>query len=90
MTLFSPEELDAIDQIWRAIPPDHVWTGWSADGDAPSQVTLYRTQSHWRRFPLKKTPHGFSLYDDQAREIASGTALKDLPAAVESIPGLPD
>lgn len=88
MKTFSQSDLDAIDALWRSVPADHVWTGWSAAGAEPEEVWLYRTRAHWRKFPLRKTAAGYALFDENDREVAAASSLEDLLAAVESIPGL--
>jgi len=88
MQSFTASDLKALDTLWRNLPPDHVWTGWSACGECPEEIILYRTQAHWRQFPLRKTEAGFSVYDDQGIEVAKATSLGDLIKEVEAIPGL--
>jgi hypothetical protein len=88
MNRFSAADLEAIDRLWRSVPPDHVWTGWSANGEEPEEVILYRTQAHWRRFPLRKSNVGFILFDDRSTEVAKAASLEELLSAVEAIPGL--
>ena len=88
MALFSTTDLEAIDRLWRSVPPDHVWTGWAAFGAQPKEVVLYRTRAHWRRFPLRKSSAGFVLFDEKNREIAKAKSLTALLEIVESIPGL--
>ncbi|MEL7541495.1 MAG: hypothetical protein AAGJ51_11380 [Pseudomonadota bacterium] len=88
MSQFSAADLDAIDRLWRSVPADHVWTGWSASGETPEEITLYRTRAHWRRFPLRKSNADFVLFDDQGNEVARSTTLDALLAQVEAIPGL--
>jgi len=88
MSVFSAADIEAIDQLWRSIPADHVWTGWSATGETPSEVTLYRTRAHWRRFPLRKSENEFVLFDDRGNEVARSPSLGDLLRQVETIPGL--
>ncbi|MEO1305366.1 MAG: hypothetical protein AAFV37_10345 [Pseudomonadota bacterium] len=88
MSNFSPADLEAIDRLWRSIPADHVWTGWSASGEAPAEITLYRTQAHWRRFPLRKSNGEFILFDDRGYEVARSQSPDDLLKQFESIPGL--
>ncbi|MEL7108787.1 MAG: hypothetical protein AAGJ68_13060 [Pseudomonadota bacterium] len=90
MSLFSTADLDAIDRLWRSIPADHVWTGWSATGEMPEEITLYRTRAHWRRFPLRKSNEDFVLFDDRGSEVARSPSLEDLLKQVEAIPGLAD
>ncbi len=88
MQTFSQSDLDAIDKLWRSVPADHVWSGWSAAGAEPEEVWLYRTRAHWRKFPLRKTGNGFALFDEHDRKVASAASLDELLEAVESIPGL--
>lgn len=90
MQAFSQSDLDAIDKLWRSVPADHVWTGWSAAGAEPEEVWLYRTRAHWRKFPLRKTEGGFALFDEKDRKVASASSLDQLLEAVEGIPGLAD
>ncbi|MEP1144849.1 MAG: hypothetical protein ABJH52_14095 [Henriciella sp.] len=88
MTHFSATDLEAIDRLWRSVPADHVWTGWSASGETPEEITLYRTRAHWRRFPLRKSNGEFILYDDRGTEVARSGSPSDLLTQVEAIPGL--
>ncbi|MEM9180928.1 MAG: hypothetical protein AAGA89_14540 [Pseudomonadota bacterium] len=88
MSQFSADDLDAIDRLWRSIPADHVWTGWSASGETPDEITLYRTRAHWRRFPLRKSNQDFVLFDDKGNEVARSDSLEALLEQVEAIPGL--
>ena len=88
MSQFSADDLDAIDRLWRSIPADHVWTGWSASGETPEEITLYRTRAHWRRFPLRKSNQDFVLFDDKGHEVARSDSLEALLEQVEAIPGL--
>ncbi|MEL7040399.1 MAG: hypothetical protein AAGL90_02675 [Pseudomonadota bacterium] len=88
MSRFSASDLDAIDRLWRSVPEDHVWTGWSACGEAPVEIILYRTRAHWRRFPLRKSKGAFVLFDDHGVEVARSQSLDELLAQVEAIPGL--
>ncbi|MEL6859383.1 MAG: hypothetical protein AAFO74_13430 [Pseudomonadota bacterium] len=88
MSTFSAADLDEIDRLWRSIPADHVWTGWSATGEAPNEITLYRTRAHWRRFPLRKSNSEFILFDDRGAEVARALSADDLLKQVEAIPGL--
>ena len=90
MKRFSQQDLDEIDKLWRNVPADHVWTGWSASGVEPAEVWLYRTRAHWRKFPLRKTEDGFALFDERGQHVASAASLAGLLKAVESIPGLSD
>jgi len=88
MTRFSASDIDAIDRLWRAVPGDHVWTGWSACGETPKEVIIYRTRAHWRKFPLRKTSDGFALCDERGTELARNKSLAGLLARVEALPGL--
>lgn len=88
MQTFSQSDLDEIDKLWRSVPADHMWAGWSAAGAEPEEVWLYRTRAHWRKFPLRKTGDGFALYDENDHKVAEAGNLQDLLTAVESIPGL--
>ncbi|MEE2930578.1 MAG: hypothetical protein VX599_07675 [Pseudomonadota bacterium] len=88
MSSFSPADLEAIDRLWRSIPADHVWTGWSACGEEPEEIILYRTRAHWRRFPLRKSNGEFVLYDDRGTEVTRSASPDDLLKQVEAIPGL--
>ena len=88
MSQFSAADLEAIDRLWRSIPADHVWTGWSASGETPDEITLYRTRAHWRRFPLRKSNTDFVLFDDKGHEVARSETLEALLEQVEAIPGL--
>lgn len=89
MARFSREEIEEIDRLWRAVPETHVWTGWAAAGDAPIEVWIFRTQAHWRRFPLRKTDDGrYALHIETGRKVADADTLKALLERVEAIPGL--
>jgi len=88
MTKFSTYDLEALDQLWRSIPVDHVWTGWSASGTEPKEIILYRTRAHWRKFPLRKTSSGFVIYDEDDNAVATAKTLPGLLSAVEAIPSL--
>ncbi len=88
MTAFTASDLKALDELWRNLPGDHVWTGWSAQGDEPEEIILYRTRAHWRKFPLRKTPEGFTIFDDQNQPVAEAASLDELIVRVEAIPGL--
>ena len=88
MSSFSAADLEAIDRLWRSVPADHVWTGWSASGEEPEEIILYRTRAHWRRFPLRKSNGEFVLFDDRGTEVARSASADDLLKQVEAIPGL--
>lgn len=88
MLRFSPEEIDAIDQLWRGLPAGHMWTGWAAVGQSPETVWIYRSRAHWRRFPLTRTKDGYALGDDQGRLFREAATLEELLKAVEAVPGL--
>ncbi len=88
MACFSAADLEALDQLWRGLPGDHVWTGWSASGDTPAEIVLYRTRAHWRKFPLRKTGDGFTIFNDKDQPVAKAATLDELIIRVEAIPGL--
>lgn len=88
MAAFSRDELDQIDALWRALPEDHVWTGWAAAGEAPDEVWIFRTRAHWRRFPLRKQGGAYVLLDERGRPLARARTLETLLARVEALPGL--
>lgn len=90
MTRFTASEIEDIDRLWRAVPPDHVWTGWAATGEQPERVWIFRTQAHWRRFPLMKTSRGYALFDEKDHKVAEAATLVRLLARVEAIPALED
>ncbi|MEM1037517.1 MAG: hypothetical protein AAGI14_12235 [Pseudomonadota bacterium] len=90
MSRFSAADLDLIDALWRSVPSDHVWTGWSAMGAEPEEVIIYRTRAHWRKFPLRKTDTGFTLHNERGTELAKAKTLKSLLETVEALPGLND
>ena len=85
---FTPADLETIDRLWRAVPADHVWTGWSATGESPEEVIIYRTRAHWRKFPLRRTETGFALFDEAGRKLAEHASLNGLLTQVEALPGL--
>ncbi len=85
---FSHAEIEALDTLWRAQPEGHVWTGWSYVGLPPTEIAIFRTRAHWRRFPLRKRAGAYVLHDDRDRKVAEGTSLEALLRAVEAIPGL--
>ncbi|GAB5458105.1 MAG: hypothetical protein Hens3KO_11350 [Henriciella sp.] len=88
MLNFSESDLEAIDRLWRSVPSDHVWTGWSANGAAPEEVIIYRTRAHWRKFPLRRTGAEFGLYNERGKELAKHPTLDGLLAQIEALPGL--
>jgi len=90
MDPFTPEELSEIDRLWRSLPGGHVWTGWAAAGDTPSEIWIIRTRAHWRRFPLRKQRQGYALFDEFDRTVAIAPTLEGLLRRVESLPGLND
>jgi len=90
MHLLTPDEVNEIDVLWRALPADHVWSGWAAAGDAPEEVLIFRTRAHWRKFPLRKMVSGYALFDERDRCVAEESTLADLINAIEAIPGLSD
>ena len=88
MDPFTPEDLNAIDRLWRSLPKDHVWTGWAAAGDRPSEIWIIRTRAHWRRFPLRKHANGFALHAERGEIVEIGPTLDALLARVEALPAL--
>lgn len=88
MPRFSPEEIDEIDQLWRSLPVNHMWTGWAAVGQSPETVWIYRSRAHWRRFPLTRTKTGYALSDDQGQLFREAETLEELLLAVEAVPRL--
>ncbi|MEX1250236.1 MAG: hypothetical protein WEA77_03475 [Hyphomonas sp.] len=85
MPNFSPEEIDEIDRLWRALPVSHMWTGWAAAGERPETVWIFLTLTHWRRFPLTRTRAGYALSDDRGNVFREGATLQDLLLAVEEV-----
>ena len=83
---FSQVEIEAIDALWRALPIDHMWTGWAAAGGTPEEIWIFRTRAHWRRFPLTKTETGYALSDEKGKRSVTASSLADLLQAVEAIP----
>lgn len=88
MDPFTPDEIAAIDRLWRSLPKDHVWTGWAAAGDAPEEIWIIRTRAHWRRFPLRKHKRGFALHDETGEIVEVDQTLAGLLARVEALPAL--
>ncbi|HAY08169.1 MAG TPA: hypothetical protein PKV67_14230 [Hyphomonas sp.] len=88
MPSFSPEDIDEIDRLWRGLPADHMWTGWAAAGERPEVVWIFRTLTHWRRFPLRRTETGYALSDDRGNPFREAATLEDLLQAVEAVPQL--
>lgn len=88
MKRFTSSEIETIDALWRALPADHVWTGWAAAGDAPDEIWIFRIRAHWRRFPLRKTHTGYALHIETGRTVAEADTLEALLQKVEAIPGL--
>ena len=88
MSRFTAQDVAVIDELWQSVPSDHVWTGWSAFGDEPEQINIYRTRAHWRTFPLRKSGSSFVLFDERDRAVAKASTLDGLLAKVEEIPGL--
>lgn len=88
MPKFSPEDIDEIDRLWRSLPADHMWTGWAVCGDRPETVWIFRTLTHWRRFPLTRTETGYALNDDRGNLFREAATLEELLAAVEAVPQL--
>lgn len=88
MEPFSDAELKEIDTIWRALPEDHVWCGWASVGQPVTEVFIYRTRAHWRRFVLVREDGVYKLQDEPGRLVARDATLPGLLAKVEAIPGL--
>ena len=88
MLSFLPSDLQEIDRLWRALPADHVWSGWAASGEAPEHVWIFRTRANWRRLPLIKTVAGFALSDERGQRVVTARTLEDLLRTIEAIPGL--
>lgn len=88
MPVFSPEDINEIDRLWRSLPADHMWTGWAAAGQTPDTVWLFRSRVHWRRFPLTRTETDYALSDDLGRLFREAGSLEDLLRAVEALPAL--
>jgi hypothetical protein len=88
MDRFTASEIDEIDRLWRQLPIDHMWTGWATAGEYPTEVWIFRTRAHWRRFPLTKSARGYVLADEKGRRMFRSPTLTDLLQAVEAIPGL--
>lgn len=88
MDRFTAVEIEEIDRLWRAVPKDHVWSGWAATGEQPREVWIFRTKAHWRRFPLKKDAQGYALFDERDRRVARASTLAGLLKEVEGIPGI--
>lgn len=86
MPNFSPEDIDEIDRLWRSLPADHMWSGWAAAGETPDTVYIFRVLTHWRRFPLTRTPSGYALSDDRGNLFREAATLEDLLRAVEAVP----
>lgn len=86
---FSPDDIDEIDRLWRSLPPTHMWTGWAAAGERPDTVWIFRTLTHWRRFPLTRTGSGYALSDDRGNLFREAGSLGELLLAVEAVPRRP-
>lgn len=85
---FSPDDIDEIDRLWRSLPADHMWSGWAATGERPATVWIFRTLTHWRRFPLTRTRTGYALSDDSGNLFREAGSLGELLQAVEAVPQL--
>lgn len=88
MSRFTAKEIAEIDTLWRAVPSDHVWSGWAAAGEAPEEIWIFRTRAHWRKFPLTKTETGYAISDESRSQVATARSLPALLKKVEAIPGL--
>ena len=80
--------MDEVDALWRAVPADHVWTGWAAAGEEPTSVWIFRTQAHWRKFLLIKRGKRYVLLDEQEQVLAVANTLAELLGRVDAIPGI--
>lgn len=87
MTTFELSEIGLIDQLWRSLPSDHVWMGWSTIGDAPDEVWLFRQNRNWRRFLLRKRLGKYVLADDADRELVVSDSLKRILDGIAQAPG---
>lgn len=90
MIPFNADEMIEIDQLWRKLPGDHVWTGWAACGEAPTEIWIFRTRAHWRKFPLFKTETGYRISDESGETSTEAPTLQALLNKIEAIPGLKD
>lgn len=89
MAAFTAEELETLNALWRdgRVP---IWAGWSAAGDAPTEIRVFRRRRYWRVFRLVKHRRTYVLYDDSERELWRGASLCALAAAIDAAPPLPD
>jgi len=71
MNSFSSTEIETLDRLWRSVPSDHNWMGWSQSGDRPDEILLYRKQSNWRQFSLRKIDGALHLFDDKQQPSAT-------------------
>jgi hypothetical protein len=88
MAKFTPIEIQEIDRIWRDLPSEHLWNGWAAIGNEPSEVWLYRKRQNWRRFLLTKHEADYLLTDDQGAQISRARKLSRVLCNIEIAPGL--
>ena len=88
MDAFQEEEIALLEAIWRGLPEDHVWCGWASVGEPATEIAIYRTRAHWRRFRLTKSGGRYLLHDERDRLVAESDDLPGLLARVEAIPGL--
>jgi len=86
MVAFTQAELDSIAQLWRTRPPEQLWSGWAYIGTEPDEIWLYRSRTHWRRFPLVKAEVGYVLLGDRDSPLARAVSLPDIIGAIEEIP----
>ena len=90
MLVFSSEEVEQIDALWRDCPIGHVWTGWARPGHQDDEIWIFRKKANWRRFTLVKSRTSYFLYDEKRRVVAKASTLSELMAAVDAIPVLND
>jgi hypothetical protein len=74
--------------MWRALPADHVWSGWAAVDKEPKAIWLYRLLNNWRRFELIKQKGHYALIDDKGVKIGASDSLSGLIGAIERVPSL--
>ena len=74
--------------MWRALPADHVWSGWAAVDKEPKAIWLYRLLNNWRRFELIKQKGSYALIDDTGAKIGAYSSLSKLIGEIEMAPSL--
>ncbi|MEM6625754.1 MAG: hypothetical protein AAF719_03550 [Pseudomonadota bacterium] len=88
MTNVSPGDLSALDKVWRALPEGHPWCGWAHVASDIDEIWVFRERANWRRFVLRKTFEGWTLFDDASVTLANLAKLEDAPDAIASAPSL--